>query len=466
MTRRVPAPLIAAAFAAARLSAITLDASFGQGGKVITPFPGPQSTASAVLVQPDGRIVAAGSVGASTARRVAIARYDSRGNLDPSFGSGGQVVTDAGGFESYATGLALQADGKILVSGAVVVAESPADSSFLVMRYQPDGALDPTFGTGGIVTTDLASGGGGQDGATSLAVGADGRIVAGGFEGLFGSLNGFAVVRYDSSGNLDATFGSGGRVRVKMGAGLSDSLNAVAVDANGNVTGCGTSDAFPLPFDRVALIRLVSADGSLDPAFGSGGRVYAISGIGGSACDGMRLLADGKTVAFATSGTAMVPVQTEFAVFRFLGDGSLDPAFGTGGFAVTLFDGNSNVSGGAMDGDGRIVEAGSVFNGPDLDFALARFRADGAPDATFSPTGRLRTNFGGHDGANAAAIQSDGRIVLAGFAGPESGIQFALARYVDETVAVPALSPAALRILGGLLAVAGVAALRMFGAVA
>ncbi len=456
---RGAAALLVAAVAVATLSATALDPTFGQDGKVITPFPGPRSIASAVLVQPDGRIVAAGFVGGAPARRVAIARYDSLGHLDPGFGSGGQVVTDAGGVESYATGLALQADGKILVSGAVVVFESPADSSFLVLRYLPDGTLDPSFGTGGIVTTDFFSGGGGQDVATSLAVDSDGRIVAGGFSGFFGNGNGFAVARYDSSGNLDAAFGVGGKVRVKMGVTLTDSLNALAVDANGSVTGCGTSDEFPLPYDRVALIRLTS-DGNLDPAFGNGGRVKALAGAGDSACQGMSLQSDGKIVAFGAVGTGTPPNASDFLVFRFLGDGSLDAGFGAGGFATTRFDGTSSASSGAVAADGRIVAAGSAFNAPELDFALARYRADGRPDTSLAPMGRLTTDFGGHDGANAMAIQPDGRIVAAGFAGPASQIQFALARYTDAAAAVPALSPTGEVLLAVVLGLAALLAIK------
>ena len=460
MKRRVLAPLVIAVASVARLPAITLDPTFGHGGKVITPFPDGPSFAAAVLVQPDGRILAAGSAGGATARRVALARYDSRGSLDPGFGSGGQVVTDAGGVESYATGLALQSDGKILVSGVVVLVESPADSSFLVVRYLPDGTLDPSFGTGGIVTTDFVSGGGGQDGATSVAVDSAGRIVAGGFAGLLGNGNGFAVARYDSSGSLDASFGLGGKVVVKMGAGLSDSLNALAVEPTGNVTGCGTSDAFPLPFDRAALIRLAS-NGILDPSFGGDGRIAAISGPGGAGCRGVSLQSDGKIVAFGTAFATSPPIASTFVVFRFLGDGSLDAGFGAGGFALTQFGGTASAFGGTVAADGRIVAVGSAFNGPELDFALARYRADGQPDTAFAPMGRLTTDFGGHDGANAMAIQPDGRIVAAGFAGPASQDEFALARYADvTTAAVPALPPAGAILLVFLLGLAGVLAIQ------
>ena len=443
--------------AAARLCAIDLDPTFGQGGKVVTPFPGPQSSASAVLIQPDNRIVAAGSVGDAFSPRVALARYNSDGSLDPTFGSGGRVVTNAGGVGSYATGLALQPDGKLLVSGVLILVDAPADSSFLVVRYLPDGSLDPSFGAGGIVATDFLAGPGGQDGAKSLTVEPGGNIVAAGFTGVFTNSNAFALARYDSTGGLDPTFGVGGRVVVDMGAGLTDSVNAVALQPNGGVVGCGTY--FEFPRNRFALIRL-TPDGSLDPTFGSGGRVYTEASPDGSSCQGMGLQSDGKIVAF---GGAL----SDFAVLRYLADGSLDLGFGAGGIALTRFEGSSGANGGAIAADGGIVAAGTAFSGVETDFALAGYLPDGQPDPDFGPTGWLTTDFGGHDGANAMAIQPDGRIVAAGFAGPVDQIQFALARYAGAisgaTAPVPALSEAGLLALGVLLAVAGTALLMGFG---
>jgi uncharacterized delta-60 repeat protein len=437
-------------------SGITLDPTFGQDGKVITPFPGTQSVASAVVIQPDGRIVAAGTGGSPTARRVAMARYDSFGHLDGSFGSGGLVITDAGGgTESWATGIALQSDGKIVVCGVVIVV-APSDTAFLVIRYLPDGTLDPSFGAGGIVITNVLPGG--LDQAASLAVGSDGRVVVGGSATYSTGVSAFALARYDSAGNPDSTFGTGGKLLVPLSAGESDGLSALSVDLNGTITGCGGSIVAGFPFDRFAVIRLL-ADGSFDPTFGTGGRAYAQAGTADSGCTAMSIQSDGKIVAFGVA-TTTTPATSKFALVRFLGGGSLDSGFGSGGVVVTQFDGNSNATSGGVAVDGRIVEVGSAFVGSQLDFALAGFLPNGQPDTTFAPMGHLTTDFGAHDGASAMAIQADGRIIAAGFSGPGRGEQFALARYGEVTAAVPALSVWGMLVLAIALALLGALAIQ------
>jgi uncharacterized delta-60 repeat protein len=212
-----------------------LDRSFGTGGKVttdITPSGSPDE-ANALIQQADGRLVAAGvTLGPIGVFDFALARYSPDGALDPSFGTGGIVSTDIAGSSDYARALIQQADGKLVAAG---VAPTQTGSSFALARYHPDGTLDASFGTGGTVTTDLIGG------ANALVVQADGKLVAAGVAG-----NDFGLARYNPNGALDASFGIGGTVTTDF-ASDSDAAFALAVQADGKLVAAGgTGSAFAL----------------------------------------------------------------------------------------------------------------------------------------------------------------------------------------------------------------------------
>jgi uncharacterized delta-60 repeat protein/uncharacterized repeat protein (TIGR01451 family) len=166
-----------------------LDPTFGTGGKVTTDFAGSNAGANGVALQADGKIVAAGFADSGSGSDFALARYNPDGSLDASFGTGGKVTTDFAGGSDSAFGVALQADGKIVAAG---FADSGSRGDFALARYNPDGSLDASFGTGGKVTTDFAGSG---DEAFGVALQADGKIVAAGFAGS-GSRGDFALARY------------------------------------------------------------------------------------------------------------------------------------------------------------------------------------------------------------------------------------------------------------------------------
>src|SRR6266536_6144139 len=181
--------LVAAALPGAAVAAAgALDPTFGIGGEVTTDFGGSDS-AQAVAIQSDGKILAAGLSGAGD---FALARYNADGSLDPSFGSGGKVTTDFGGFD-LALGVALQSDGKIVAAG-----QGGSSFDFALARYNADGSLDTSFGSGGKVTTDF----GVFDAATAVAIQRDGKIVATGSTFSSGFQQ-FALARYNADGSLD-----------------------------------------------------------------------------------------------------------------------------------------------------------------------------------------------------------------------------------------------------------------------
>jgi uncharacterized delta-60 repeat protein len=408
-TAAVALALITAALPAAAAAAPgDLDPTFGSGGKVTTDVGGSDG-AQAVAIQGDGKVVAAGLgnfAGPGTGD-FALARYNPDGSLDTSFGSGGKVTTDFGGFDA-ASAVAIQPDGKIIAAGR------SGSGDFALARYNPDGSLDSSFGSGGKVTTDF----GGFDSAFGVALQADGKIVAAGQGASSGD---FALARYNPDGSLDPTFGSGGKVTTDFAP--FEAATAVTIQADGKIVTTGSTSS-----GDFALLRY-KPDGSLDTSFGSGGIVSTTFGFASAFGGALALQPDGKIIAAGRAGT-------DFLLARFNpADGSLDSSFGSGGIATTSFGGAvfDAAFGVVLQPNGKIVAAGGTFNSfspPAADFALARYMPDGSLDSSFGSGGTLTTDFGGFDIGFGVALQADGKIVAAGQGG--SGSDFALARYLGD----------------------------------
>jgi uncharacterized delta-60 repeat protein len=384
-------------------SAGALDPSFGTGGKVTTAFVG-EAVVHAIALQSDGKIVAAGAAGGD----FALARYNSDGSLDTGFGTGGQVTTDFGADDSAAD-VALQSDGKI-----VVVGESVDLSRGLfqldVARYLSNGQLDTGFGSAGTITVVNT-----VDGKLTLQP--DGSfLVAGSTKSNSTTVESLVLIRYDSTGNLDPTFGSGGRAGIYFAATATPVVQGVAIQSDGRVVVAATGSG------NVLLARFTAA-GSPDASFGTDGQVSTF----GATAHAFALQGDG---AILVAGNAAPSGNSDFALFRYFANGSLDPTFGAGGGVVTDFGPGrqDEADAVAVQPDGRIVAAGFT-RGTDDNFALARYNPNGTLDTGFGSGGLVSTDFGGtNDDATAVAIQPDGKIVAAGAAGSN----FALARYLRE----------------------------------
>jgi uncharacterized delta-60 repeat protein len=247
----------------------SLDPSFGDGGVVRTPVSSPSSHRGepyALALLPDGRIAAGGlsEVGDPLTMVFTLAQYLNDGSLDPSFGTGGIVQTPIGAGSSGILALALQSDGSLVAGGFSVITDHYA---FGLARYLGDGSLDPSFGTAGIVQTDV-----GPSGLTtvhSLALQPDGAIVAGGNSGSFdGEV--FTLTRYFSDGTLDLSFGASGIVQTPIGD--SAIISSIALQPDGSIVAGGGSGAQFLTPKGFTLARYLG-DGSLDPSFGLGGIV-------------------------------------------------------------------------------------------------------------------------------------------------------------------------------------------------
>ena len=434
------APALAAADGA-------LDTSFGGGtGEVITVLD-PASPVNAdqafkVLVQADQKILVVGfGTDIADPSVMAVTRFNPDGSLDHSFGTSG-VAKVAFGFLSLneAFAAALQADGNIVIGGFT---SQPAGSpSFALARFRSSGALDPGFGTGGVVQTDL----GGHDWILALALQADGKILAAGMTGSITSHD-FAVVRYLANGQVDKTFGTAGKVVTDF-SGREDRPGAIAVQGDGKIVVAGYSapSAATSVGSAVALVRYTPA-GKLDSTFGSGGKELLHLGSQ-SAAAALRVLSTGKLLVggslFKTTSN-----ENDFMLLRLNSSGTIDTTFGTAGVAVTNFSRTDGIHGLAVLSNGKIVVGGEVeatsFGSGDGAFGLARYTANGQLDETFGTNGKVVTKLGTKGSrCTSLAVQANGRILAAGHVFstiPGSASAFGIARYVASVPAVQEIGP-------------------------
>ena len=388
---------------------------------------GPNDWATSIAIQPDGKIVVGGTVDlTATSSGFAVARLDPDGSLDPSFDGDGKVTMPDG---AHAESIALQPDGKIVLVGGYYAG---TDNGLIVARLQPDGTPDSSFGDGGrtkIALSELS----GTAHLDSVVVQPDGKIVVAGPDGRQ-----FAVARLDADGSIDTSFGSGGTTLTSFVGSASPS--ALVLTGGGKILvagGVGTeytgksyvTEYFHYDF---ALARY-GPDGSLDPSFGQSGTVRTnmriLSGDGPSTPRALLVQPDGKVLVAADSQSVR---GGGFAVARFDRDGSPDPTFGTDGAANIDTTGTGDVTAEALAAarqpDGKILVAGCIDEYVDScqQLALARFNADGSPDPSFATNAVAITDFKGGVGPEAIAVAPDGGIVLA--VTDEDG-QTALIRY-------------------------------------
>jgi uncharacterized delta-60 repeat protein len=346
-----------------------VDNTFGTNGKVLTAIGAGTASdeAYAAVVQPDDKIVVVGRTdsGATTGNDFAVVRYNADGTLDDSFGSGGKVVTSFGPGSDAAHAVVLQDDGKIVVGGET--SQNTSGGDFALARYNSDGTPDATFGNGGKVITAIKTFGGrdAMNGLLLHTVNGEPRILAVGGEGDF------VVARYLPDGTLDAAFGNNGRISGLFNATIGAARAAVSAD-NGKVVIAGhISHDF-------ALVRL-NADGTPDPTFGNQGRVLtAVSTTNWDEATAMVRQSDGKLVV----GGWMYGIGSsgDFAVVRYGTDGTLDATFGNAGIVVTpMAAGTKNDLGRALllQADDRVpavraLQAGEVSD-QNHDFGLVRY---------------------------------------------------------------------------------------------
>ncbi|WP_345327120.1 Calx-beta domain-containing protein [Novipirellula rosea] len=403
-----------------------LDTRFGNQGVVVTDISGGSDRTYAVKIQDDGKIISAGNhyTDSSSGYDFSLIRRNPDGTLDPSFGTSGVVTLDFNGANNEAQAVALQPDGKILVAGLATV---NGQRDFAVARLLPDGTVDTSFGTNGVAITDT---GAVVETARDVVIQSDGRIVVTGYTFAIGASD-MVVMRYEADGTLDTTFGSGGIAITDLGG--DELAFGSVIDADGKITIAG----YTVPSlatggnNNFALVRYL-ANGTLDTSFDSDGIVT--TDFGASRRDSAFAIAlqnNGKVVAAGLTDNGL---DTDFALARYNIDGSLDTDFGSGGLVALDFSGGSDGANSlVLQPDGRILVSGNSYLS-NSDIGLARLNANGTPDITFGVDGQLTQSFitsgnSRNDYAHGLALQQNGSIVVAGYVVAASE-DFAMARFL------------------------------------
>ncbi|HZU86185.1 MAG TPA: hypothetical protein VFF78_01805 [Anaerolineaceae bacterium] len=438
------------------------DTTLGGDGAVSVHLGGTDSCAG-MLLQPDGKILVVGTVD-DGGRDMLVARFNSEGTPDATFGTGGWTRLDfSTGGDDYDNGyaLALQGDGKIVAVGKTRQ-YGTNDWYFAVARFTATGTLDSSFGTGGIVTTGFGMHNGAS--AYGIAIQGDGKIVVVGTSSNDDTNTAYdiAVARYTSAGAPDTTFSGDGKLTTEFGAYNSQAF-AVGIQSTGNILVAGYANNGTN--DDLVVLRYSASDGSLDTTFSGDGIATQDLGEAGNGYGYDRAYAleiTGNNILVTGATQDQYGFYDKIALARFTLTGALDTTFNSDGFTILtsgrandvmvqgeqiLLAGTTNYQGFflarlnndgnpdtefaataegsisnaradalAVQPDGKIVAAGYRTDMFDIsDFALARFNADGTLDTTFGADGKVITSFGPYDDdAFAVALQQDGKIVVAG----------------------------------------------------
>jgi uncharacterized delta-60 repeat protein len=425
----------------------SIDPSFGAttddgtaAGIVSTSLGNGDDVANGIVTTPDGKIVVAGNHHNGKSNDIIIARYNADGTLDATFGKGddgtpdGVVDISLGDADDFATSLAVQPDGKIVVGG---YHQEGSSTNMVALRVNTDGTLDGDFGKGndgtpdGVVNISL---GDGNDDVRSIAVNSDGKIVlAGNTVAKDGSVN-MAVARLNPDGTPDTTFAKDGSdgtpegfTAVSLGSG-DDLVNDMALTSDGKIVLAGTHG----PKDNSnMMVAVLDANGELDSSFGTAddgtpnGVVSLSLGEGSDVARGVAVDAKGRIVVV---GDSKQGDSTNVIVARLKADGGLDDAFaisdgGTpnGVSQTSLGAGDDHATDVVLDSQGNIIVAGYHQQGDSTNIAVLRFNDDGKLDEAFgtaadnTPNGIVNMSIGaGDDLANGITMQGDKLILVGG----------------------------------------------------
>jgi uncharacterized delta-60 repeat protein len=433
------------------LSAGALDPTFGAGaGYDSTSITSGDDFGRSALIQPwDGKILAAGMAhtpnksGAFTG--MSVTRYNADGSLDTSFGSGGTALAFNTQADNRLTGSALYprtgpdtADyGKIVVAGwtSVTISKKATQTGFGVARFNANGTLDTTFGSGGQVTTAFAVGPRADYPRGGVVIQSDGKIVVAGDSN---SHNGFELARYNTNGTLDASFGSGGKVVTSFAQYSSLEAATLLLQPNGKLIVVGDDNYSNQAAPADWVLARYNSDGSVDTFFGNNGVATTVlpGEVGSQFWNGQSAALypsvgtsnDGKIVVVGDNG--------EWELARFNPDGSPDTSFGPNHDGKVVSQLSSSAVSVALDTSGRmlVVGTGNAQNSTQV----ARFNLDGTLDTTFGSGGFVNQTFGTSSQGDGIAVYpnagtaNDGKIIVVGVTSNGTKNNILVARYLPS----------------------------------
>jgi uncharacterized delta-60 repeat protein len=411
-----------------------IDSSFNINGRVITPIGNASDRGIDMTIDNNDRVVMAGQTFNGVDNDMALVRYNTDGSPDRSFGNNGIVVTPIGNGNDYSDGVAIQTDGKIVVCG--YFDDGATLLSIVLLRYNEDGTLDPAFDGDGIVKFNVSER---DDLARDVKIQPDGKIVITGFA-FNGSDNDILFARFNADGSPDLSFNQTGFRLLPVGS-SNDATFQLVLQPDNKILAAGYIITFDLS-KNIVIVRL-QPDGSLDNSFGNAGislsawadpiypnfdAAYSI------ALQGDKILLGGYARGL------FFDVDNYIAVARYTESGLLDSSFGSNGVFKTIFgpvdnELSENVTALAVQADGKIVaSANSSIIGYNADFLMFRLDVNGTLDNSFGGNGFVSTTLSlGDDLAGSVAIQSDGKIVLAGYSFDSTrDYDFAAVRYLSD----------------------------------
>lgn len=398
----------------------TLDSDFSGDGKLNIAFnSSTNNIANAIVIQPNQKIVVAGTFFNGLKFNAAVARINEDGTMDASFGTGGKFVTAFTTGHAKINAMALQSDGKIVLAGSWF--GLLAQETFLVARLLPDGTLDSTFGGDGIVTTVTGT----RGAAYSVAIQSDSLIIAGGYsKNASETYVDFTLVRYKPNGSIDSSFNLDGIVKTDF-FGYDDKINALVITKSNKILAAGYASFMGGTENRFALAKY-NINGALDINFSSNGKAdYAFDTYDDKAY-AILIQPDDKIILGGHGVTAAV-------LMRVNSGGELDSTFSDDGRKHFWWGaGDNEIHGMALQPDGKILTAG--FCQPSQSaFSVARITQDGIVDSSFGTNGMNTSTFQLlRSKAHCMALQKDGRIVVAGTSRSSTFVTdtvFAVVRY-------------------------------------
>ncbi len=386
-----------------------LDTTFSGDGQVSISFAQGGAEARSVAIQSDGKIVTAGWVELTDSDTAwVLNRFKPNGALDPTFSGDGKVMTDWTPGDDQAWGVVVQKSGRIVAAGW-------AGGKFAAARYTSDGKPDPSFGNHGKVVVDFGLE---EDKAWAVARAPGGKVVLAGQAGA-GDTRRFALARLNGNGTLDDTFGGDGRVTDQIGA--PSYAWAMVVSGDGSVVATGNSNGGSLA--AVAIVKFTPS-GHPDPDFGDSGFWVADAPVAAFA-DAIVRMKSGKYMVGATMGSNPYDV----GLIRFTEDGHQDDTFGTVGVVTRDYESNELVTGMQRTGSKLVMSIYRIRTGQPSELGAVRLLGNGEADTSFGDLG-LATATLANAAGHAVAIQGDGRIVVAGRARPGSVYRVAVARFL------------------------------------
>ena len=399
----------------------TLDATFNNGGIVTTPMGTANAQCTAMAIQADGKILLTGSAHNGNNNDFGIIRYLEDGTLDTDFNMTGKLQIDFNGEEDFPNGIVVRPSDKKIIVGGYTFNGSGFD--FAIVQYLEDGTPDPAFGNNGKVTSPLGT----TTFCEALALQDDGKIVAAGYS--FQSNNEFVVIRYLEDGTPDDTFSDDGFIITPVGN-SSAVVRCMLMQPDDKILVAGQA-LNELTFRWEAAIARYLPNGTLDETFNDGGIVTTSAGNQDVTITAIARDTDGKIILGGFIGTS--PSNNNFTLIRYMPDGQLDSVFGDNGIFITPFTTNNNLANALLiQPDHKIIAAGTAtINGLEQ-FAIARYDVNGIPDPSFGNDGKVNTEIGNFASITGLTFDRQGNIVATGSSFNGTIFQFTASRYLND----------------------------------